>query len=52
VPGRGRVAQVDRDLGVLDPAGRAGVLALDAGRRGPFFQVTGFVHDQYRIGVA
>ena len=38
VPGRGRVAQVDRDLRVLDPPGRAGVLPLDAGRRGPLLR--------------
>ena len=30
VPGRGSVGQVDRDLAVLDPAGGAGVLTLDA----------------------
>ena len=52
VPGRGRIAQVDRDLGVLDPPGRAGVLPLDAGRGGAFLQVTGIVDHQHRVGVA
>jgi hypothetical protein len=31
VAARGRVGQVDRDLRVLDPPGRSGVLALHAG---------------------
>ena len=36
VPGPRGVAEVDRDLGVLDSPGRAGVLPLHADRRGPF----------------
>jgi hypothetical protein len=31
------VDQIDGDLGVFDPAGGAGVLALDADRAGAFF---------------
>jgi hypothetical protein len=52
VPGRGRIAQVDRDLGVLDPPGRAGVLPLHRGSAGALLQVTGIVDHQHRIRVA
>ena len=47
--GRGRIAQVDSDLGVLDPPGRAGVLPLHPGRGGAFPQVTGLISDQHRV---
>src|SRR4029078_10574067 len=49
--GRG-VGQVDRHLGVLDPAGGAGVLALHPDRRGAFLHGAGFVDPQDRAGIA
>jgi hypothetical protein len=52
VPGRGRVPEVDRDLRVLDPARRAGVLPLHARRGGALLQVPGLVDDQHRTRVA
>ncbi|MBB5999982.1 hypothetical protein HNR25_003733 [Streptomonospora salina] len=52
VPGGGCVAEVDRDLGVLDTPGGAGVLALDADGFGAFLQVAGLVQDQDRVVVA
>jgi hypothetical protein len=42
------VDQVDGDLGVFDPAGGAGVLALDADRAGALLHVAGLVDDQHR----
>jgi hypothetical protein len=46
-----RIGQVHRDLGVLDPPGGAGVLALHADRAGAFLQVPGLVHHQHRARV-
>jgi hypothetical protein len=46
------IHQVDRDLGVLDAPGGAGVLALDPNRRRPLLEVPGLVHHQDRLGVA
>ena len=40
VPAGGRVAEIDSDLGVLDPPGRPGVLPLHPGRGGALLQVT------------
>ena len=51
VPARGRVPEVDRDLGVFDPPGRAGVLPLHPGRGGAFLQVTGLISHQHSIRV-
>ena len=48
-PGRGGIGQVHRDLSVLGPPGRAGVLPLSAHSGGALLQVTGL--DQDRIGV-
>jgi hypothetical protein len=48
VPGAAGVHQPDRDLGVLDAAGGAGVLALDPNRGGALLQVPGLVDDQHR----
>jgi hypothetical protein len=46
------IREIDRDLGVLDPSGDAGVLALDPDRSGAFLDVTGLVDHQHRVGVA
>ncbi len=46
------IGQVDRDLGVLDPPGGAGVLALHAHRAVALLQVTGLVEHQHRVEVA
>jgi hypothetical protein len=51
VTGRRGIAEVDSDLGVLDPPGRAGVLPLHPGRGSAFLQVTGLISDQHRIRV-
>ncbi|MGY4388372.1 hypothetical protein ACVWXB_001671 [Streptomyces sp. TE12347] len=47
MPAGGGVDEVDGDLGVLDPARRAGVLALDADRGGALLQVAGLVDHQH-----
>jgi hypothetical protein len=52
VPGIGGIHQIDRDLGVLDAASGAGVLALDPDRGGALLEVAGLVNDQHRPGVA
>ena len=52
MPSSGRVDQVDRDLGVLDPPSGAGVLALHPNRAGALLEIPGLVHHQDRLGVA
>ena len=52
MPRIGRIDQVDGDLGVLDAAGGAGVLALDPDGGGALLEVAGLVHHQHRLGVA
>jgi len=52
VPDAAGVHQVDGDLGVLDPAGGAGVLALHPNGRRPLLEIPGLVHHQDRLGVA
>lgn len=47
MPTVGGVDEVDGDLGVLDPARRAGVLALDTDRGGALLQVAGLVDHQH-----
>ncbi|GAA3503338.1 hypothetical protein GCM10019016_104480 [Streptomyces prasinosporus] len=47
----GGVGEVDGDLGVLDPPGGAGVLALDADGAGALLQVAGLVHHQHGLVV-
>jgi hypothetical protein len=51
VPGRCRIRKVDRDLGVLNPARGAGVLALHPCRTGPLLEVSGFVNHEHGIVV-
>jgi hypothetical protein len=51
VSGRGGVRQVDGDLGVVDLAGGAGVLALHPDRGGALLAVPGLVDHQHRGGV-
>jgi hypothetical protein len=51
MPGIAGVDQQDRDLGILDAAGGAGVLALHPHRGGALLQVPGLVHHQHRPGV-
>jgi hypothetical protein len=46
------IDQVDGDLGVLDPTGGAGVLALHAYGLGALVEIAGLVDDQHRLGVA
>ncbi len=46
-PGAG-IDEVDRDLGILDPSGRAGVLALDPDSVDALFHVAGLVDDEHR----
>jgi hypothetical protein len=46
------IGQIDRDLGVLDPPGGAGVLALHPDGVGALLQITGLVNYQHRVGVA
>jgi hypothetical protein len=48
----GGVGEVDGDLGVLDAAGGAGVLALHPDRVGALLQIPGLINDQYRTRVA
>jgi hypothetical protein len=48
VPGRGGIRQVDGDLGVVDLAGGAGVLALYPDRAGALLEVPGLVDHQHR----
>jgi hypothetical protein len=52
VPCIGGVDEVDRDLGVLDSPGGAGVLALHPSGGGALLEITGLVHHQHRLGVA
>jgi hypothetical protein len=52
VPGIGGVDKVDADLGVFDPAGGAGVLALHPNGGGASLEVAGLVDDQHRVRVA
>jgi hypothetical protein len=49
--GRG-VGKEHRNLRVLDPTGRAGVLALHPDRREALLQVPGVVENQDTVGVA
>jgi hypothetical protein len=51
VPGTGGIGQVDGDLGVVDLAGGAGVLALHPDRPGALFQIPRLVDHQHRLGV-
>jgi hypothetical protein len=51
VPGRRGVGQVDGDLGVVDLAGSAGVLALHPDGVGARLEVAGLVDDQHRARV-
>jgi hypothetical protein len=48
---RTSIAQKDADLAVLHLAGRATVLAGDAGRVLPFVENASLVEDQYAVGV-
>ncbi len=43
------MGEIDGDLGVLDPSGGGGVLALHTHRGAALLQIAGFVHDQHRI---
>jgi len=52
VPRLAGVHQVDGDLGVLDAARGAGVLALDPNRGGALLEVAGLVHHQHRVILA
>jgi len=52
MPASGGIDQVDRDLGVLDAARGAGVLALDPNGSGALLEIAGLVHHQHRLGVA
>jgi hypothetical protein len=52
MPAAAGVHQGDGDLGVLDPPGGAGVLALHPNRCRPLLEVAGLVHHQHRLGVA
>ena len=52
MPGLAGVDQIDRDLGVLDPSGGAGVLALHPHRLAALLKVAGLVNDQHCRGVA
>jgi hypothetical protein len=49
---RGGIGEVDRHLGVLDPARRTGVLALHADRAAALLQVARLIHHQHRAGIA
>ncbi len=51
MPALACVDQVDGDLGVLDSACGAGVLALDANRAGALLHVAGLVDHQHRLVV-
>lgn len=50
--GRGCVGEVDRDLGVLDPADGVGVLPLPTDRMHAFFRSPISSTNQHRAGVA
>ena len=52
MPAAAGVHQVDRDLGVLDPPGGAGVLALYPNGSGALLEVAGLVHHQHRPRIA
>ena len=52
MPGIAGIHQVDGDLGVLDPAGGAGVLALHPHRLAALLEIAGLVDDQHRLGIA
>jgi hypothetical protein len=52
VPGIAGVDQVDRDLGVLDPSGGAGVLVLHPNRPGALLEVARLVDDQHGVRLA
>jgi hypothetical protein len=52
VPAIAGIHQVDGDLGVLDAAGGAGVLALHPSCLGALLEIPGLVDDQHRIGIA
>ena len=52
VPGPAGVGEIDRDLGVLDPAGGAGVLTLHRDGALALLQITGLVDHQDRVGFA
>jgi hypothetical protein len=52
VPGPAGVGEIDRDLGVLDPAGGAGVLTLHPDGALALLQITGLVDHQDRVGFA
>jgi hypothetical protein len=45
------VGQVDGDLGVVDLAGGAGVLALHPHRAGALLEIARLIHHQHRGGV-
>jgi hypothetical protein len=48
----GGVGEVDRDLGVLDPPGGAGVLALHSHGVHTLLQIAGFIDHQHPVGIA
>ena len=52
VPARGGIGQIHRDLGVLDPAGGAAVLALHPDTVDALLHVAGLVDHQDRAGIA
>ena len=52
VPGSAGIGQIDRDLGVLDPPGGPGVLALHPNGVSALLQVAGLVHHQHGIHLA
>jgi hypothetical protein len=52
VPSLAGVDQQDRDLGILDAARGAGVLALHPGRAGAVLEVARLVDDQHGLRVA
>jgi hypothetical protein len=49
VPGSAGIGQIDRHLGVLDPPGGPGVLALHPNGVGSFLEVASLVHHQHCI---
>jgi hypothetical protein len=51
-PAIGGVEEVDGDLGILDAARGAGVLALHPHRLDALLEIPGLVDDQHRLGVA
>jgi site-specific DNA recombinase len=52
MPGRGGIGQVDGDLGVVELAGGAGVLALDPDRVAALLEIAGLIDHQHRARVA